>query len=92
MTEPSQRVATRSGYALEKIGLGLLYIGGASFVGVFAIVLLNGRWSDFLSPIRDLFGFLSSWAGNFAFIIELWLFIGPGLALYWIGRRMQGYD
>lgn len=68
--------------AIEAVGATLMLIGGVLFVGVFAVTLLNGKWPEFLSPIQLLFQIISRGLGDFAFVIEALLFVGPGWLVY----------
>ncbi len=67
-------------------------VGGAAlFAGMFVIVLINGRWPAFLEPVRSRFALASDLLGNFAFIVELGVFVGPGFLVAWLGERMGSY-
>lgn len=77
------------GSALTKIGTVLAVAGGLCFAGIFLIVLLNGSWPDFLEPVRSRYEMLGNMTGGFAFIIELIVFVGPGLALVAFGENLR---
>ena len=78
------------GRLVERIGGLLIFAGVAMLAGIFLVVLLFGQWPDFLEPIQSLFGSIGSTVGGFAFVVEVWIFVGPGLLVFWIGRRLQG--
>ena len=75
-------------HPVQQIGAYLGIAGGAIFVGIFLVVLLNGGWPDFLEPIQNLYGFVSSWIGDAAIVVEAWIFIGPGALLYYLGKSL----
>lgn len=77
------------GATLEKVGTTLAVLGGLCFAGIFLIVIVNGTWPDFLEPVRRRYGMISDFAGGFAFVIELFLFIGPGLLIAALGQKLQ---
>jgi hypothetical protein len=75
-------------HPIQQFGACLGIIGGAALVTIFLTVLINGRWPEFLEPIRNLFGLISDWTGSFALIAEIWLFIGPGALIYYWGKSL----
>jgi len=77
-------------HPLQIVGLWLATLGGLAFASVFLVVLVNGTWPTFLQPVRSLFEILgASLLGDWAFIVEIWIFIGPGMLIYWLGERLQ---
>lgn len=76
-------------HPVQQIGAYLGMAGGAIFVGIFVIVLLNGGWPNFLKPIPNLYATISDWTGDAAILIEMWLFIGPGALLYFRGKALS---
>ncbi len=62
--------------------------GGLTLAGIFLVVLLNRRWPEFLHPVRNFFGLIANWVGDWAFIVEVWLFIGPGALFYYLEKRL----
>ena len=77
------------GKLLERLGQIMIALGAMSFAAIFIIVMINGKWPVFLQPIRLRFQMASEWAGSFAFIIEIFFFIGPGLAISWLGEKLK---
>ena len=77
------------GNLLIRVGNGLAVIGGIAFLSIFAIVLLNGSWPDFLRPVQSRFAIITQFAGSLAFIVELGLFVGPGLLVALLGQKMS---
>ena len=75
-------------HPIQQFGAYLGMVGGAVFIGIFVIVLLNGRWPDFLKPIQNLYGVISNWTGEAAIVIEMWLFIGPAALIYYWGKSL----
>jgi hypothetical protein len=71
---------------VERAGVALAVLGAISLGGIFLIVLSNGSWPDFLSPIKDLFRTLGDHIGDWALIVEFWIFVLPGLVVYGLGR------
>lgn len=80
------------GKALQRIGQALAFAGGGMLALIFAIVLLNGTWPDFLKPIQSLFQMISEFSGNFAFVAEIAIFIGPGVLLWAAGEKILERD
>lgn len=75
-------------HPIQQFGAYLGMAGGAVFIGIFVIVLLNGCWPDFLKLIQNLYGVISDWTGEAAIVIEMWLFIGPGALIYYWGKSL----
>ncbi len=78
------------GEFLERAGYGLALVGGIVFASVFAIVLVNGSWPDFLRPIQARFVIISDILGPFTFMAELVLFVGPGFLVVLLGQKLKG--
>ena len=76
-------------HPIQQIGAYMGITGGAIFVGIFVVVLLNGGWPNFLKPIQNLYDAISDWTGDAAIVIEMWLFIGPGALLYYWGKALS---
>ena len=76
-------------HPIQQMGAYLGIAGGALLASIFALVLANGRWPDFLKPVQNLFGIIAEVAGDFALILEIWLFIGPGVLLYYWGKHLS---
>ena len=81
---------TQWGIIIERVGTWLALAGGALLLGIFAIVIANGRWPYFLLDLRGRLQLAASLFGSLAFIAELAFFAMPGLLLVLIGRRLQG--
>lgn len=79
----------RSENVIERIGFSLAVLGGLAFASIFIIVLVNGSWPDFLWPVQSRFAIISDFVGPWAFAVELFIFIGPGLLVYLIGQRLR---
>jgi hypothetical protein len=77
------------GLALEKAGGVLAIVGAAALGGIFMVVLVNGTWPTFFSPIRSVFTAIGNSVGNWALVIEGWLFVGPGLLLRALGAKLR---
>ncbi len=75
-------------HPIQQLGAYLSIIGGVALVLVFLTVVVNGTWPQFLKPIQNLFGLISAWIGSFALIAEVWLFIGPGVLIYYWGKSL----
>ena len=76
------------GSSLRRLGIWLFYVGLAAFAGIFIIVMFNGTWPIFLSPVKILFSTLSNYVGGWALIVEGWLFLGPGILLVKFGDAL----
>ena len=79
----------KSPSAIERIGQALAVLGGVTFAGIFLIVLVNGTWPAFLHPVQHRFALASDFFGSYAFIVELMIFVGPGLLLAFIGQKLR---
>ena len=77
------------GAILEKLGTALAAIGGICFAGIFLIVLLNGTWPEFLEPVRNCYAAISDLVGSLAFLVELVIFVGPGLLVALAGQSLR---
>jgi hypothetical protein len=75
-------------HPIQQLGAYLGLTGGALLAAIFVLVLVNGSWPAFLQPVQNLFGAISHWAGDFALIAEIWLFVGPGVLLYYWGKHL----
>lgn len=76
------------GQLLQRIGQGLMILGGGSLAVIFLIVIVAGSWPDFLHPVQSRFQLISQFLGEFAFIAELALFVGPGAIVWWTGEKI----
>lgn len=74
---------------VERAGLVIAVIGVGLLAGIFILTLLNGRWPTFLSPVQSLFRVLGDTVGDWAIVIEFWLFAMPGMIIYWLGRAIR---
>ena len=77
------------GTVLERFGKAIAIAGGVLFTFVFVIVLLNGRWPQFLRPVQILFAYLIAYLDGFSFVAEIIIFLGPGAAIILVGQWMQ---
>lgn len=77
------------GRLLRFAGFALFLAGVAALANVFLIVLVNGRWPEFLTPVRTLFGGVAHYVGDWAIVVGAWIFIGPGLALIAAGEALE---
>ncbi len=77
------------GAALERTGITLAIWGAACLTGIFLVVIHNGSWPGFLEPIRQLFATNACVSGEFTLIVELILFIGPGILIRVAGERIR---
>lgn len=77
------------GSFLERAGGLFAIVGAAGLALIFAVVIVNGSWPAFLAPVRELFSALGNTIGGAALVVEGLMFIGPGLALQAIGRKLQ---
>jgi hypothetical protein len=77
------------GGVIRALGGALFYVGVAAIVGIFLVVLLNRHWPTFLKPVQHLFAGLSHYIGGWAFPVEIFIFIGPGLVLIRLGDALQ---
>lgn len=77
------------GAALERIGMALAILGGACFAAIFLIVIVNGSWPDFLEPVRSRYALANNLVGEFAFVVEILCFTGPGLLISALGAKLQ---
>lgn len=77
------------GEAIQKLGIALACIGGICFASIFIVVIANGSWPNFLEPVRSRFELIDDFVGGFAFIVELFLFVGPGLLIAAVGEKLK---
>jgi hypothetical protein len=76
------------GTALQSLGQWTMMAGGVVLVGIFVVVLLNGRWPHFLFPVRNYYQLVTSLLGDLGIIVEIWTFLGPGGLIYLLGKRI----
>jgi len=74
---------------VERAGNWLILLGAATLAAIFAVVLVNGVWPEFLHPVQSYFAFLGDLIGDAAIVVEGLTFIGPGLLVREIGRRVS---
>ena len=77
------------GRGIERAGYMLAWAGGLTYAAIFLIVLVNGRWPHFLQPIQSRFAIAGRFLGDFAFMAEIAVFVGPGLLLATLGKNLQ---
>ncbi len=74
---------------IERTGFSLAVLGGIAFASIFVIVFVNGSWPDFLWLVQSQFAIIFDFVGPWAFAVELFIFVGPGLLVYFIGQRLR---
>jgi len=77
---------------IAKLGQMLMVAGGASLALIFLIVMVNGSWPDFLEPVRSRFELGSNLLGIFWFPVLLGIFVGPGLAIQYLGEKINSKE
>lgn len=80
---------SKSPVTIERIGQLLAILGGVTLAGIFLVVLVNGTWPAFLRPVQQRFALASDFFGSAAFIVELLVFVGPGLLISYLGQRFR---
>jgi hypothetical protein len=75
-------------HPVQRFGAYLGIVGALALAGIFVVVMLNGRWPEFLYPVRSVFGAISGVVGDAAIVVEAWLFVGPGALIYFWGKRL----
>ena len=74
---------------VKKAGIGLAAAGGLAYLAIFAIVLVNGTWPDFLEPIQTKFATMEQFLGPLNWPAQIAMFAGPGGLLYLLGERIK---
>lgn len=73
---------------VQRAGIALMVAGAACLAAILILVLVNGSWPDYLEPVRSRFELAHRLVGNFAFEVEVGLFLLPGGLTFWLGERM----
>jgi hypothetical protein len=74
---------------VERAGGITAMMGGAALAAIFLVVMVNGKWPQAFAPVKQAFASIAGWIGGAAIVAEVWIFIGPGVLLMWLGRRMR---
>jgi len=63
-----------------------MMMGGLLIAAIFLVVLINGQWPEFLSPIQNAARGISDFIGGLVWLVWVAVFIGPGFLVHSLGE------
>jgi hypothetical protein len=61
----------------------------AVVIGIGMIIFNGGRWPDSLATVQNLFQTLHASFGPLGWIIQVVLFVGPGMLVWWLADYLE---
>jgi hypothetical protein len=76
--------------SLRLLAYALWLVAAAAIaISVGRIILNGGRWPDSLASVQNLFQTLHASFGPFGWIIQVALFVGPGMLVWWLADYLE---